>query len=115
MMQQNTLYAMIVTVLLVVPCVHAHEFVKEKVKKESSTQVKQDIAELLESAVRQLGNNIKESVTVQNQMFDQIKEIMGDSQQSTAQLKELRKKLEACLKNLEDQQAELHTILLTCK
>ncbi len=115
-MKHKIWFGIVGVIFLMVPSVHAHEFVKEKkVKKESSSQIKQDIAELLELISRQLGSNIQESVTVQHQIFDQLKEVMGDGDHSTVQLKELRKKLEACLKKLEEQFAELHNILLTCK
>lgn len=100
------------------PFIFANEFVvskKTKTKKETAAQVKEDVIELLESTLRQLGNNIQESVTVQNKMFDKIKEMCSDNQQSTDQLKELRNKLEKYLKKLEDQQADLQDILWSCK
>ncbi len=102
---------------LIMPCLFANEFVvskKTKEKKEMAASVKEDIAELLESALRQLGKNIQQSVTVQNQLFDKIKEICGDGQQSTLQLKELREKLEKHLKKLEEQQAELQSFFVVC-
>ncbi|MBV8660709.1 MAG: hypothetical protein JO129_01010 [Candidatus Dependentiae bacterium] len=92
----------------------ANEFVvskKTKTKKETTAQVKEDVVELLESSLRQLGNNIQVSVTVQNKMFDKIKDMCNDNQQSIEQLKELRSKLEKYLKNLEEQQADLQDIL----
>lgn len=96
--------------------VDASEFVKKpKQKKESTSQVKEDIVELLESALRQLGKNIQQSVDVQDQIFDKIKEILGDNQMSADQLKALRFRLELHLKKLEEQQADLYDILLSCK
>lgn len=97
---------------------HANEFVvskKTKAKKEMAVRVKEDIAELLESALRQLGSNIQQSVIVQNQIFDKIKEILEGSQQSTSQLKELRDALEKYLRKFEEQQADLQSFLLVCK
>lgn len=118
MPRKNIVRTILFAVLAAVPCVHANEFVKtkkESAKKETAAQVKQDIAELLEQASRQLGTNIQIAVDVQHQMFDQIKEIMGDCDLSTAQLKELRAKLQACLQKLVDQYHELSHILQTCK
>lgn len=88
--------------------------VKTKTKKEIALHVKEDIAELYESMLRQIGNNINQSVDVQNQIFDKIKKLMNDASLSTYQLKELRHKLENYLKKLEEQEADLHNFLLLC-
>lgn len=86
--------------------------VKAKTKKEIALHVKEDIAELYESMLRQIGSNIQQSVGVQNQIIDKIKKLMNESSLSTHQLKELRSKLENYLKKLEEQQADLHNFLL---
>jgi uncharacterized protein YpbB len=117
-MRQKVWYSIIFIIFVVAPMSFANEFVvakKTKAKKESCVHVKEDIVELLESALRQLGSNIQQSVIVQNQIFDKIKEILGDSQQSTSQLKDLREKLEKYLKKIEEQQADLQSFLLACK
>ncbi|MBP6870337.1 hypothetical protein KBC04_05615 [Candidatus Babeliales bacterium] len=88
---------------------------KTKTKKEIALHVKEDIAELYESILRQLGSNIQQAVVVQNQVIDKIKNFVDDSSQSTHQLKELRDKLEKYLKTLEEQQADLQNFLLFCK
>lgn len=115
-MQKFLWFALSAGLLFVAPMYCGAEFIKKpKPKKETSSQVKEEIAELLESAVRQLGQNIKQSVDVQNKMFDAIKEILSDNQLSTQQLKELRNRLEQHLKKLEEQQADLYDVLLSCK
>jgi len=88
---------------------------KTKTKKETAVHVKEDTIELLESSLRQLGCNIKQSVTVQNQIFDKIKEMLEDNQKTTTQLKEFRDNLEKYLKKLEEQQVDLQNFLLSCK
>ena len=88
---------------------------KTKTKKETAVRVKEDIVELLGSSLRQLGCNIQESVTVQNQIFDKIKVMLEDNQKTTAQLREFRDNLEKYLKKLEEQQADLQNFLLSCK
>jgi hypothetical protein len=89
---------------------------KEKSKKEKILHVKvEDIVDLLESGLRQLGKNIQESVILQNQIFDKIKEICTQGQQSTAQLKEFRDKLEKNLKKIEAQEQDLQNFLIVCK
>ena len=91
------------------------QYVKTKQKKESASQIKDDIVELLVSVLRQLGQNIQQTVDVQNQAFDMIRKIFSDNQLSAEQLRDLRCKLEKHLKKLEAQQAELYDILLSCK
>ncbi len=92
-----------------------NEFIKKpKAKKESVAQVKEEVAELLESVLRQVGQNICQSIDVQNNVFDKIKEIMSDNQLSCEQLKQLRARLEKQLKVLEEQQAQLYDIILSC-
>ncbi len=106
------------TAFLIMPCLLANEFIipkKTKTKKETAAQVKEDVAGLLESSLRQLNNNIQESAIVQNHIFDKIKELLSDSQLTTTQLKELRGKLEKYLQRFEDQQADLHSFLLDLK
>ena len=92
------------------------EFIKPKTKskKEIAAQVKQDIADTLECLLRQVGTNIQQSVVVQNQIIDKIKNLVEDTAQSTQQLKETRNKLENYLKKLEEQQADLQNFLLIC-
>jgi ElaB/YqjD/DUF883 family membrane-anchored ribosome-binding protein len=97
---------------------YANQFViskKEKSKKEMASHVKDDIVELLESTLRQLGRNIQQSVTVQWQIFDTIKDMYGQGQQSTVQLKEIRDKLQSFLKKIEQQQEDFRDFLLTCR
>jgi septal ring factor EnvC (AmiA/AmiB activator) len=114
-MNQQTCFVLCATMFLAAP-LSSSEFIKKpKQKKETTSQVKEDIAELLESALRQLGKNIQQSVDVQDQIFDKIKEILGDNQMSADQLKALRFRLELHLKKLEEQQADLYDILLSCK
>ena len=115
MMKKNIKFIMVAAIALISWHACASEFIKKKEKKEIAVRVKEDIAELLESSLRQLGKNIQLSVAVENHIFDKIKEICGDSSLSTAQLKELREKLEKYLKIFEDQQADLNSFLLQCK
>jgi len=94
---------------------YANEFVvskKSKSKKEIAIHVKEDVVELCESVLRQVGKNIQQSVAVQNQVFDMIKMIAEDNSLTTAQLKEVRGKLEKYLKELEDQWAQSQLFLL---
>lgn len=108
----------VLLILLIVPMSFSNEFVvskKDKAKKEIAGRVKEDIAELLESMLRQLGTNIQQSVSVQNYIFDTIKDVCGQGQKSTAQLKELRDKLEKYLKKIEEQQADLEAFMLIFK
>jgi septal ring factor EnvC (AmiA/AmiB activator) len=96
----------------------ANEFIvpkKSKAKKETAAQVKEDVAELLESALRQLNSNIGQAAIVQNKIFDQIKELLSDNELSTDQLRQLRTKLEKYLQRFEEQQADLHSFLLDFK
>lgn len=85
---------------------------KDKTKKEIALHVKEDIVELYESALRQIGSNIQQSVVVQNYIIDNIKRLMENNSQSTAQLKALRAQLEKSLKILEEQQADLQNFLM---
>ena len=96
----------------------ANEFIvpkKSKTKKETAAQVKEDVAELLESALRQLNSNIGQAAIVQNKIFDQIKELLSENDLSTDQLRQLRAKLEKYLQRFEEQQADLHSFLLDFK
>lgn len=115
-MKQNIIIFM-TSVLFIVPTIFANEFVvkKTKTKKEIAVHVKEDIIELLESSLRQLGRNIQQSVAVQNHIFDMIKNVCDDGQQSTAQLKELRDRLEKYLKKIEEQQVDLQSFILQSK
>ena len=106
----------IISLLFALAPLQGSEFIKKtKQKKETSSQVRDEIAELLESTLRQLGQNMQQSIDVQNKIFDKIKEIMSDSSLSIEQLKELRIRLVKHLKKLEEQQAELYDIVLSCK
>lgn len=93
------------------------EFIKpkKKEKQESAAKIQQDVADLLEIIVRQIGTNIQQSVVVQNQVIDQIKSLMHDNSQSIDKLKQARCKLEQYLKKLEEQQLELQNFLLSCR
>ncbi len=94
----------------------SNEFVvAKKEKKQTAAQVKEEVVELLESVVRQLGQNIQQAVDTQNRVFDMIKSMISQDQFSTQQLKDKRTMLEQHLKKLEQQQAELYDILLACK
>jgi ElaB/YqjD/DUF883 family membrane-anchored ribosome-binding protein len=96
--------------------VDASEFVKKpKQKKESAAQIKENIAELLESVLRQLGHNMQQSVDVQHAIFDTLKDILGDNAMSVEQLQQLRIQLQQHLKKMQEQQNELYDILLSCK
>jgi predicted nucleic acid-binding Zn-ribbon protein len=102
--------------LLLAPVCATSEFIKKpKQKKESASQVRDEVAELLESALRQLGQNIQQSIDAQNKIFDTIKEIMSDSTLSIDQLQDLRARLQKHCQNLQEQQAELYDIVLSCK
>jgi hypothetical protein len=106
----------VMAMLLVGSMSFANQFIvskKTKEKKESSAHVKEDVVELCESALRQLGCNVQQSVTAQNHIFDKIKSLCIEGQQSTAQLKELREKLEKYLKKLAEHQADLQELLIT--
>jgi len=97
------------------------EFVVVKKKKESTVHVKEDIGYALEISLRQIGKNITQSVIVQNQIFNKIKDLLGaceknnDSKStfdaSTAQLKIYRNQLESFYHKLEQQQVELESFL----
>lgn len=94
----------------------SNEFViVKKEKKQTAAQVKEEVVELLESVVRQLGQNIQQTVDTQNRVFDMIKSMISQDQSSTQKLKDQRAMLETHLKKLEQQQAELYDILLACK
>lgn len=114
---KNNLYgALVITTFFMEPYVYANEFiVHKKTKKEIAAHVKEDIIELLESSLRQLGKNIQHTVAAQNKIFDQIKTMCDNSSQSTEQLKELRAQLEKYLRAFEQQQAELGQFLLQIK
>lgn len=114
MMYHKVWYGIMLGMLCTVSYLCANEFIKTKPKKEVAAKVKEDIAELLESAVRQLGRNIQQTVIVENKIFDTMKELLEGGQRSTAQLKELRTTLEKYLKKFEEQQLELQNFLLAC-
>ena len=93
----------------------AQEFIvpkKVKTKKEIAAHVKEDIVELLESSLRQIGVNIQQAVSVQNKILDQIKDMLTDDQLTTAELKDVRSRLEKNLKMFELQQSDLQDFLL---
>lgn len=91
--------------------VYANQFiVPKKTKKEMAIHVKEDIAELLESAVRQIGVNISQAVRVQNSFFDSMKDMCVDKNYSTAELQQMRSKLEKYLEILESQAADLYAM-----
>lgn len=112
----NKLYrTLLAAIFFIVPCVFANEFVvakKTKTKKEIAAHVKEDVVELLESSLRQLGRNIKQAVIVEDQIFDQLKDLLTDDQMTTAQLKDLRDHLEKYLQMIEQQQSDLESFSL---
>jgi hypothetical protein len=115
MMRYGIMHTLLIVMITAAPCVQANEFIKKsKQKKESTGRIKQDVVDQLESIARKIGENIQQSVEIQNLMFDLTKEIMND-ERSGAGLHELRKKLESALKKLEEQQVELQRILVNCK
>ena len=105
MIVKNRVYInCIIAIFFMMPCLFANEFVvpkKAKAKKEVAVHVKEDIVELLESSLRQLGRNIKQAVIVEDQIFDQLKELLTDDQMTTAQLKDLRDHVEKYLQMIE--------------
>lgn len=95
----------------------ANEFVmpkKSKTKKELSAQVQQDIFDLFENLLRQLGKNIQQAVFVQNKLYTNMKKMFEhESQQSTTQLKQLRADLQEHLTRLEKQYDSIHSLLVS--
>lgn len=97
----------------------SHEFVvKKKIKKESITSIKEDIACQLELSLRQMSKNIIEQAKVQQQIFDKIKDLLGASESeksvfngSIEQLKSQRDRLQIFHKKLVGQQEELQAFL----
>ena len=116
MIVKNRVYInCIIAIFFMMPCLFANEFVvpkKAKAKKEVAVHVKEDIVELLESSLRQLGRNIKQAVIVEDQIFDQLKELLTDDQMTTAQLKDLRDHVEKYLQMIEQQQSDLESFSL---
>lgn len=88
---------------------------KTKPIKEMALRVKEDIADFLESILRQLGKNIGQSVYVQNHVFDMIKDLFDDQTLSTQELKELRSYLTEYLHTLEKHQVDLQNFLYDTK
>lgn len=88
--------------------VATNQFVKPaKIKKESGAKVQQDIAELLESAIRQLNQNVQQAMYLQNKLFDQLKQMMDDTCVSVSQLQDLRNSLEKNLAKIEKHRDDL--------
>jgi len=117
-MQSRFQCALIALIFFIAPSIMANEFIvpkKAKTKKETAAQVKEDVAELLESALRQLNSNIQQAAIVQNRIFDLMKELLSDNQLTTDQLRKMREKLEKYLQRFEEQQADLHSFLLDFK
>lgn len=75
-------------------------FVVKKKRKELAVSVKQDIGQQLEQTLTRLGKVIKKSVTVQSQVYEKVKELLGESDEktcfdgSTAELKKIRLELQ---------------------
>lgn len=99
--------------------IFGNEFVvtkKNKSKKETITQVKQDIADILESLLRQVGTNIIQLVHVQDKLFDVLKDLFDEQDdRSAADWKNIREKCQHYATKLEQYQVDLDGFLYDTK
>lgn len=78
----------------------AESFVVKKKKKELAVSVKQDIGLQLEQTLTKLGSLIKKTVNVQNEIYEKVKDLLGESDEkscfdcSTGELKKIRSALQ---------------------
>ncbi|MGZ6251252.1 MAG: hypothetical protein ACXWL2_04430 [Candidatus Chromulinivorax sp.] len=89
---------------------------KNKPKKETITQVKQDIADILESLLRQVGKNITQLVHFQDELFNVLKDLFDEQDdRSAADWKVLREKCQHYASKLEQHQVDLDSFLYDTK
>ncbi len=93
---------------------HKNEFIVEKkvTKKESPSQLKEQICDLLEINMRQLGSLITQAVQVQDKMIDEMKRLLHNEENlSVVQLRQLRDGLEKNIKIVQEQQIAIQNFL----